>query len=656
MHSAQCHSSAFLVRPPWIGWFALALLFLSLSSCGGNLGGNGLGLSNDPGGGSGPGGGNGPGGGGHSAPNVLISGLVHSGQQPVSGATIQLYAAGSNGYGSAATALLNANVTSALDGSFRGLYQCPSDSTQVYLVATGGNPGISDGTNNSALALMTGLGSCGDLSSGFRVMINEVTTVASVWALAPFLSSGAGAQLGTSSTNAPGLTNAFATIRNLVNVASGGMPGPNLPVGAALPTSELNTLADILAPCVNSSGATGECSDLFAAATPSNSTAPANTIDAALYIAQNPGNNVNALYDLVVGTPPFQPTLSSAPTDWTVAVSYTGGGLDSPDAVALDGLGNVWATNRGWSTVSKLSSTGTAISPSTGYIGGGLDDPWGAAIDESGNLWTSNNGVGTNLTSVVSEFSGDGVAISPSTGYTGGGLNDSRSIAIAPSGNVWVANLYGNSVSEFSSSGTPISPSNGYGGGGLHSPISIAVDPSGSVWVASYGNSVSKFTSSGAAISPSDGYTGGGLNGPWAIAVDGFGNAWVANRYSDSLSEFSSNGDAISPAAGYTGGGLNIPFGIAIDGTGNIWVTNSFAGQPGPLGSVSEFSTNGAAISPSTGYTGGGMNGPWGVAIDASGNVWVGNYLAVTEFVGAAAPVVTPLVTAVKNNQLGKRP
>jgi ligand-binding sensor domain-containing protein len=55
------------------------------------------------------------------------------------------------------------------------------------------------------------------------------------------------------------------------------------------------------------------------------------------------------------------------------------------------------------------------------------------------------------------------------------------------------------------------------------------------------------------------------------------------------------------------------------------------------------------------------MSGPSQLAIDPSGNVWVTDYNngsgnSLTEFIGAAAPVVTPVSVAVKNGQLGSRP
>ena len=228
--------------------------------------------------------------------------------------------------------------------------------------------------------MMTALGSCGNLSSTTFIWIDEVTTVASVYALTPFMNTGGGAKLGASSTNAQGLTNAFATVNNLVSATSGMAPGPRLPTGATAPTTELNTLADILAPCVNSNGSTGECSSLFSEATPNGGSAPTNTIDAVLDIAQNPANNVSALYNLITSIAPFQPTLASAPNDWTVAITYTGSGLSTPWGLAIDAAGDVWVANHGSSVISEFSPLGAGLSGS-GFGGGGLDLPYYVAID-----------------------------------------------------------------------------------------------------------------------------------------------------------------------------------------------------------------------------------------------------------------------------------
>jgi hypothetical protein len=136
-------------------------------------------------------------GGGQNSSPPALRGRVHGGQQPVSGSAIQLYAAGAGGYGSAGTALLTTSVSTDAHGDFtiNRAYSCPTSSTDVYIVATGGNPSLSLGTDNISLALMSALGPCGNLSASTFIFINEVTTVASVYALAPFMSTG-GAKVG----------------------------------------------------------------------------------------------------------------------------------------------------------------------------------------------------------------------------------------------------------------------------------------------------------------------------------------------------------------------------------------------------------------------------------------------------------------------------
>jgi hypothetical protein len=79
--------------------------------------------------------------------------------------------------------------------------------------------------------------------------VNEVTTVSSIWTLSPFMTGVA--NIGTSTNNTTGLVNACATINKIGNIAPGALPGASLPSGATLPASEIDTLANILAACVN---------------------------------------------------------------------------------------------------------------------------------------------------------------------------------------------------------------------------------------------------------------------------------------------------------------------------------------------------------------------------------------------------------------------
>jgi hypothetical protein len=103
-------------------------------------------------------------------------------------------------------------------------------------------------------------------------------------------------------------------------------PVPHLN-SSTVPQSCIDTLANLLNACVNSSGTGGGCSNLFSNVTPAGGTIPADTLQAILNIAQNPGNNAASLFPLASPTSPFQPVLGTAPVDWTVALIFTGAGL-----------------------------------------------------------------------------------------------------------------------------------------------------------------------------------------------------------------------------------------------------------------------------------------------------------------------------------------
>jgi len=253
-----------------------------------------------------------------------ITGRVHGGQQPVVGSTVQLYTVGTGGDGSASAPLLTSTVTTDANGNFSitGMYSC-SSATQVYLVATGGNPG--SGTNAN-LAMMTALGPCSGLTSGTFVYVNELTTVAGVSALAPYMSSLTAVGSGTSDAGA--LASAFTLAGELVATSTGMTPGVNVPAGYAVPTAEISTLGNVLASCINSTGGSpndgSSCGTLFSLTTPGGGTAPTNTVVALLDLANNPALHTSALFSMASPTGPFQPQLLSSPANFVVDLTPTG--------------------------------------------------------------------------------------------------------------------------------------------------------------------------------------------------------------------------------------------------------------------------------------------------------------------------------------------
>ena len=611
-------------------------------------------------------------------PSLAIRGVAHGGQQPISGAHVYLFAANTTGYNTTAAtygsvSLLNsaANttkdtsggvtnndyyVTTASDGSFTitGDYTCTSGQ-QVYLYAAGGDSGFGA---NDQIGLLAILGDCpgtGNFASSVPyVFMDEVSTIAAAYAFSGFAYDATHVSSSGTALAKTGVKNAFAAAANLASISTGQALTTTPSGNGTVPQTLINSLADILAYCINSSGASSPGCTTLSSYAKNGSTSPSDTATAAINIAHNPGANVASLFANVTAQAPFLPNLgvNSPPNDYTIGLTFTGAGLSSPYAIAIDGSGNVWIADNSTLRISELSPTGSALSPSTGFIGGGLSDPTAIAVDNADHVWIANGFGG------LSEFNtSDGSAISTSAGYTGGGASSPYGIAIDGTGHAWAANISSGPLSEFSGS-TPVSTSSGYRGGGLNQPYCIAIDGTGNVWAGNYGgNSVSKFNNSGTALSAS-GYTGGsGISEPYGIAVDGGGNVWTANSGNSSISKLSNAGGLLFQSA-QNAGGLSTPAGLAIDGAGNIWVIGSSKAW-------SEFSSAGVAISPSTGYLGGNVANRYGVAIDGSGNVWGADYSdnTVSELVGAAVPVITPIAAGLPvspttdgTSSLGTRP
>jgi streptogramin lyase len=574
-----------------------------------------------------------------------LSGSVHGGQQPVSGATIQLYAVGITGLKSASTPLIASVVQTDGAGNFNisGDWNCTSNTAVygnnplLYIVASGGNPGISASTNNTALTLMAALGPCSGVTSATNIELNEVTTVASVVALTPFTTDFA--HVGAQGANAIGLVNAFATANTLANMSTGVSPGTAVPSTVAVPTDTINALADILAACVNSSGpsATG-CSALFAAATTPSGAVPVDTVTAMLNIDNFPANQVASLLNVIQPFAPFPTTISKAPNDWTVALKFTGGGLSAPTGIALDASGNAWIANAGGNSVTELSATGTPLTGPSGYTGN--NSIFGAqaiAVDRTGNVWVAD----TLLNSIVELTVSSGIVQSSMT-FTAGGISGPTGIAIDSQNNVWIANFAGGSITELNSLGTPVGGSPLNAGGTLQAPAGIAIDSTGSIWVSdNLASDVVEFSTNQSLLSGS-GFTDGSVLAADGIAVDGAGRAWVAYQGTNAVSYFSNSPQGNAPVP-FSGGGLSMPTAVAIDGQGAVWITDGQA-----AGSLSKLSIlQSAPLSPATGL--GSLAAPAGIAVDASGSIWTANAgdNSISRFIGIAAPVAVPLASSV---------
>ncbi len=628
-----------------------------------------------------------------------LSGNVHGGRQPISNATVTVYAFGKNGYGSAGAAL--ATTTTDVNGNFSfgpgsgHTYACPAAnsttlSQSLYIVANGGNPNGADGSSNAVSYLMTVLqGNCNTvITTQPQIVINELTTVASMFALQQFFTPGTtvSGTFGTSATNNQGLLNAIATAGNLIALPSG-IPVASSTVSGAVtgyataPTvtitpdeAKLDTMADILAACVNTNGAsttspTTTCGTLF-----SDVASPAvnDTLQAAYYLATNPTStvsgtsNISALYNLATPASPYQPTLTAAPADWTVGISYgttaaqTVGTtpvyfLTDPEYVAVDSTGNLWVANYATGTAGAAGNSVVELSPNGTPLKQVFADttslraPKALIIDPSNNVYVTNYGTATSFGTTVAEYTAAGASNFFTTGAGPG------AIASDGSGNIFL----GTTSATNGGKALELIPANSASGttttklqtGVTNSSFSgIAVDANETVWLTNATSGTNQFlcsspTTCGAATLT----TAGGQASAEPDAIDGSNNVWVGNysATAGSLSKINATKTTTITGTGpYTGGGVASIQKIVFDGAGNVWST-SF---PTTAGTLSETSPAGVALSPTAGFYHG-YKGALGLAIDLSGNVWVGNYGAgatattagfINEIVGAAAPVVTP--------------
>jgi streptogramin lyase len=565
-----------------------------------------------------------------------FTGKAMAGKQPLIGAAVQVYAAGINGNGSSGTALLASTLTTDGNGIFTvpAGYTCPAASLELYVVVRGGKAGASASSANGAIVFLTALGACNQIASS--AVVNEVTSVAATYALSQFLS--AGGNLGASATNPGGLQNAVATALALADITAGSSPGQTFAANGSSPAPRIDSIANMLNACSASSNGNA-CAALFSATTPPGGIVPANTLDAALNLVRNPAANVASLYALAAGNSVFAPVLAAVPADWTLFVNYTGGGMSSPSGLGIDSAGNVWVANY-FDVASLFSPLGKPLFPQ-GITGFGLSASYGLAVDANNNAWIPNEpnaGVAGNSVTVLTSA---GQSVSGSGGFTAGGLNYPTSVAIDTDTTAWVVD-YGNShLTHLSSSGQALSGASGYTSPLFAFPVAAAVDGNHNVWVTNQsGSTVTKVSPDGTQFT-----NYACCDAPSTMAFDQLGNAWVANYYGNSISEISNSG-AIVANGTYIGGGIDHPQGIAIDGVDNVWIANFRAGAISELAGANA-PVPGATLSPTGGLgADASLLEAYAIAVDASGNLWVSNFGSdvLTQFVGLASPVKTPLI------------
>jgi hypothetical protein len=564
---------------------------------------------------------------------VRIEGQVQAGGKAVAGSTVSLWAASSN-----APARL-AQAPTDDDGGFVVSADQTPDGSILYLVATGGTPAAGrQGGNNPAIALLSVLG--GNPPS--HVVINEFTTIASVWTNAQFLD---GAAL---SGHALGLRIAAGNVPNFVDLDTGGWGGPiqdPLNSGQTPTMANFATLADALAGCATRA-VEDACASLFAAAAPPKGSAPTDTLTAAEAIARFPWYQPGRLFALLDqfypvppvkmdGQPkppnmrpvPFMPYLIWAPSAWVLPLKFDGGGYRAGGKAMFDSEGNLWVGDNftiGWQgqdtlwqgNATKFAPNGKPLSPiTTGFTGGGMEGgTFGAAVDAHDNAWFTTYGGHS-----IAVFDKNGKPLTPPDGITfGDRLGLMQGIIVTPNGDVWALGASKSQLIYFPKGdltkgrivcgGATEEPCKSFLG-----PFHLAIDRQDRIWVA---NAFSEHVTRFPAADPSKAenfYSGAS---PAGLNIDSQGNVWITTRFGNGLMGKLRLADMDARAK----------FGGVVPGMD--YMTTTMSTQQGGTdhsGSVTLLRPDGTPY-PGSPFTGGGLPGPWAVVVDGNDNVWISNF------------------------------
>jgi sugar lactone lactonase YvrE len=223
-------------------------------------------------------------------------------------------------------------------------------------------------------------------------------------------------------------------------------------------------------------------------------------------------------------------------------------------------------------------------------------------------------------------------------------------VAVDASGNVYVADNLNHKIRKINSAGvvtTLAGSTEGFADGTgsaaqFKNPYGLAIDPLGNVYVADRNNhKIRKITPAGE-VTTVAGSTAGYADGigteaqfhmPWGLAIDASDNVYVADSWNHKIRKITQAG-VVTTVAGSTQGFADgtgslakfyYPTGVAVDASGNVYVVddgNHKVRKMTPAGEVTTVAGSTQGFADGIGNAAK-FNDPIGVTVDASGNVYV---------------------------------
>jgi sugar lactone lactonase YvrE len=362
----------------------------------------------------------------------------------------------------------------------------------------------------------------------------------------------------------------------------------------------------------------------------------------------------------------------------------TSASLSFPEGVAVDASGNLFIADAGNSRIGRVDAATGIITTVAGVGAGGFSGdggpatsaslffPEGVAVDALGNLFiadTSNNRVRRvdAATGIITTVAGDGAS-----GFSGDGgpatsasLNSPRGVAVDASGNLFIADFSNDRVRRVDAvTGTITTVAGGvFGDGGpatgasLNRPFEVAADGSGNLLIADFSNNrvrrvdaatgiITTVAGDGAFGFSGDGgpATSASLGFPSGVAVDSSGNLFIADFSNRRIRRVDAATGIITTVAGdggsrFSGDGgpatsasFSSPRGVAVDASGNLFIAVRGNSRVRRVDAATGIITT-VAGDGSLGFSGDGgpatsasLSSPSGVAVDASGNLFIADF------------------------------
>ena len=234
------------------------------------------------------------------------------------------------------------------------------------------------------------------------------------------------------------------------------------------------------------------------------------------------------------------------------------------------------------------------------------------------------------------------------------GFNYPIGIAADANGNLYVGDQLNEKVRKITPAGVVTTlagngaPASADGVGSsatFYYPTGVTVDPSGNIYVTDLGgNTIRKVTSGGVVTTVAGDGGAGATNGPAStatfrspagVAIDKSGNLYITDASNNQIrmvtpgavvSTFAGSGPQGSADGTGAAASFYYPYGIAIDASGNLYVAdtrNNKIRKITPAGVVSTLAGGGAVGSADGTGTAASFNYPAGIAVDSIGNLYI---------------------------------